>query len=144
MLSFCSPDLQLLVWAPYPEDRHQSSLCSGQAECLANAEVRAEFTVCKLEFLTVRQRDLREKRKYPVPFALKLRLFQASQVRCLRHFRMLGKKFWKVPRGSGSWSRFGGSQDRVVDRTEEPGRSLPWCMWETIVPLESQGPGGLT
>lgn len=49
MLSFCSPDLQLLVRAQYPEDRHQSSLCSGQAECLANAEVKAELPVCKLD-----------------------------------------------------------------------------------------------
>lgn len=72
---------------------------------MANADVRAELPVCKLEFLTVRQRDLREKRKYPVPFALKLHLFLGSQVRCLRHFRMLGKKFWKVPRGRGSWKQ---------------------------------------
>lgn len=51
--------------------------------------------------MTVRQRDLRGKRKQPVPFALKLQPFLGSQGRCLKHFRVPGKKFWKVPGGGG-------------------------------------------
>lgn len=47
----------------------------------------------------MRQRNLRVKRNQPVPFALKLQLFLGHQGSCLRHFRVLGKKFWKVPGG---------------------------------------------
>lgn len=34
-----------------------------------------------------------------MPFALKLQPFLGHQGRCLRHFRVLGKKCWKVPGG---------------------------------------------
>lgn len=67
-------------------------------------------------FLTVRQRNLRVKRNQPVPFALKLQTFLGHQDRCLRHFPVLGKKFWKVPGGSGVEVRPDGNQYRVLDR----------------------------
>lgn len=59
--------------------------------------MKAEFPVFQLLDVLHSETKEPESKKKSVSFALKLQLFLGCQGICLRHFRVLGKKFWKVP-----------------------------------------------
>lgn len=61
---------------------------------MANADVKAEFPVCELlDVLDSETKRPERKKKATSALCPKAAAFLGSQGRCLRHFRMPGKKF---------------------------------------------------
>lgn len=104
---------------------------------MAKAEVKAVFPVCQLlDVLDSETKRPERKKKATSTICPKAAALLGSQGRCLQHFRVPGKKFWKDPGGSGVEGRSGGSQDRVLDRVARSS--------STMVYVENNQPSRVT